>query len=244
MNLKKVAVVTGGGSGIGRATAMALGNAGAKVAVVDVVDAGEDVAGSIRSAGGEALFARCDVSQSNEVLTSYELVARDLGAPTILVNCAGILGLEVDALNVGEDELRRVFEVNFFGVFYWSRAVVPSMCRAGWGRVVTLSSVARHGAPRHAPYAVSKAAVSSFMRTLALETARSGVLANCVEPGRTLTGMVVPRFPVEHLENPPDAPIGRYAEPEEIAAVIVFLCSEASSYATGQTFAVSGGAFT
>jgi 3-oxoacyl-[acyl-carrier protein] reductase len=169
-------------------------------------------------------------------------VGAELGSLDILVNCAGVLGHEARIDEIAEDEVRRVMEVNVYGVFHWCRAALPYMRAAGWGRIVTISSHSRHESPNRVQYGMSKAAVTSFMRTLAMETVTSGILANCIEPGRTLTDMIIPRFSAEHLAAPPDAPIGRYAEPSEIAEMVAYLCSERNTYATGGMFNVSGGA--
>ena len=238
---RPVAVVTGGGSGIGRATALRLARDGGAVVVVDLLAVGSDVAAEIEASGCRSLFLRIDVSDREAVLQAADDVVERFGSVDVLVNCAGVHGPEASVVSVDEAELRRVLEINFFGAFHWCRAVVPAMVDAGWGRVVSVTSHSRHGQELRSAYAVSKAALSALTRSLAIEAARSGVLANSIDPGRTLTQMVIPRFSDEHLSDPPDSPIGRYAAPEEIAEVIAFMCSEQCSFAAGATFNVSGG---
>jgi 3-oxoacyl-[acyl-carrier protein] reductase len=238
----RVAIVTGGARGIGRAVGLRLAEDGVRVVLADVVPGGDAVAAAITDAGGQAHAVELDVTDAAAVDDRVARVAGELGPPLVLVNCAGVLGPEAALDDVDVDEMRRVLEVNFFGVLHCCRAVVPHMRAAGWGRVVTISSHSRHGCEERAPYAASKAAVTSLMRTLAMENVRTGILANCIEPGRTLTDMIVPRFTAEHLADPPDAPIGRYADPAEIAEAVAWLCSERNTYATGAMFNVSGGA--
>jgi 3-oxoacyl-[acyl-carrier protein] reductase len=239
---RPVAVVTGGAAGIGRATALRLAEDCGAVAVVDVAAAGPAVAAEVEAAGCPSRFYEVDVADGDAVATVAADIVLAFGDVGVLVNCAGVHGPEATVVTVDEADLRRVLEINFFGAFHWCRAVVPAMVEQGWGRIVSVTSHSRHGQELRAPYATSKAALSALTRSLALEVARFGVLANSIDPGRTLTDMVVPRFSEDHLADPPDSPIGRYAAPEEIAEAIAFLCSERCSFAAGATFNVSGGA--
>jgi NAD(P)-dependent dehydrogenase (short-subunit alcohol dehydrogenase family) len=237
----RVALVTGGAAGIGRASALRLAADGVAVAVADVRPPAADLADELERLGAVASLVQCDVTDRRAVDAIVAETTDRLGPIDILVNCAGVLGHEAPVDELEEVEVRRVLEVNFYGVFHCCRAVLPQMRRAGWGRIVAISSHARHECPMRMQYGASKAAVTSLMRSLALETATTGVLVNSIEPGRTLTDMIVPRFSAEHLAAPPDAPIGRYAEPAEIAEMVAYLCSERNSYATGAMFNVSGG---
>jgi 3-oxoacyl-[acyl-carrier protein] reductase len=238
----RVALVTGGARGIGRAVGLRLAEEGARVVLADVVPDGDEAVAAIADAGGQAHAVELDVTGAAAVAACVARVTAELGPPRVLVNCAGVLGPEAAVDDLDLDAMRRVLEVNLFGVLHCCRAVIPHMRVAGWGRIVTISSHARHGCEQRASYAASKAAVTSLMRTLALENVRTGILANCIEPGRTLTDMIVPRFSPAHLADPPDAPIGRYAEPAEIAEAVAWLCSDRNTYATGAMFNVSGGA--
>jgi NAD(P)-dependent dehydrogenase (short-subunit alcohol dehydrogenase family) len=130
--------------------------------------------------------------------------------------------------------------INVYGVYLCHQAAIPHMLERGWGRCVTITSAARHGSPNQVPYSVSKGAVYSFIGSLGNAYARQGVFVNGVEPGRALTPMVVPRFSAEHLANP-GTPVGRYSDPEEVAEVVEFLCSERNTYTTGSVWSVKGG---
>jgi len=134
-----------------------------------------------------------------------------------------------------------VMKINVYGVYYFHRWAIPPMRERRWGRCVTISSGARLGGTHVVPYGVSKGAVWSLVRALGNAYPKEGVFVNGVEPGRALTDMVVPRFSQEFLANP-GTPIGRYADPEEVAEVIAFLCSERNTYTTGSIWSTKGGA--
>jgi NAD(P)-dependent dehydrogenase (short-subunit alcohol dehydrogenase family) len=238
---QRVAIVTGGGRGLGRATALRLARDGRDVVIADVGEFGAALVPEIESLGRRAQFLRTDVSDRPAVEALMTRTLETFGRLDILVNCAGVLGTEKPFLETTDEDWQRILGINLTGVFYCCRAALPAMLEGGWGRIVTISSGARRGAATLAPYGVSKGGVVALMRAIANAYARQGVLANCVEPGRALTDMVVPRFSKEFLAHPP-VPIGRYAEPEEIAEVVNFLCSEASTYATGAVWKVAGSA--
>lgn len=130
--------------------------------------------------------------------------------------------------------------INVYGVYYAHQAAIPQMLKRGWGCCVTITSGARHAATNQVPYGVSKGAVYSFIGALGNAYPQQGVFVNGVEPGRALTQMVIPRFSAEHLANP-GTPVGRYADPEEIAEVVEFLCSERNTYTTGSVWSAKGG---
>lgn len=238
----KVAIVTGGGRGIGLASALRLAREGRDIVIADVGDHGEAAAGQIAALGVRARFIRTDVADPGALQALVAETLATFGRVDILVNCAGVLGREEPFLELDDDEWHRVITINLHGVYHACRAVLPTMLAQGWGRIVTISSGARRGAALLAPYATSKGAVVSLMRSIANAYAAQGVLANCVEPGRALTDMVVPRFSAEFLAQPPGVPIGRYAAADEVGVVVSYLCSEENTYTVGAVWRVAGGA--
>jgi NAD(P)-dependent dehydrogenase (short-subunit alcohol dehydrogenase family) len=238
---RRTAIVTGGGSGIGRATARALAADGCAVVVADVQAAGADVAAEIAAAGREARFVETDVADAGSVAALVEATVEAFGVPTVLVAAAAILGSEEPTASVPATEFRRVLEINLTGVLHACQAVLPHMLEQGFGRIVAISSNARRGVPQRAAYATSKAALQGLIGSIAHEYARAGVLANCVDPGRALTPMIVPRYDAAYLADPPGVAIGRLAEPAEIAEVIAFLCSARNTYAVGALWEATGG---
>jgi NAD(P)-dependent dehydrogenase (short-subunit alcohol dehydrogenase family) len=236
----RVAIVTGGGRGIGLASALRLAQAGRDVVIADVGDHGEAAAEEVAALGRRARFIRTDMANPTAVRALMDETLRDFGRLDILVNCAGVLGREQPFLERDDAEWHRVIDINLHGVYHACRAALPPMLAQRWGRIVTISSGARRGAAHVAPYAVSKGAVVSLIRSIANTYAKDGVLANCVEPGRALTDMVVPRFTPEFLANPPGVAIGRYSSADEVAVVVNYLCSEENTYTVGAVWRVGG----
>ncbi len=236
----RVAIVTGGGRGIGLASALRLAGAGRDVVIADIGEFGQEAAEQVAALGRRARFIPTDVADQDSVRALVAETVRDFGRLDILVNCAGVLGREESFLERDDAEWHRVIDINLHGVYHTCRAVLPQMLAQGWGRIVTISSGARRGAPQLAPYAVSKGAVVSLMRSIANAYAKDGVLANCVEPGRALTDMVVPRFTPEFLANPPGVAIGRYSSADEVAVVVNYLSSEENTYTVGAVWRVGG----
>ena len=236
----RVAVVTGGGRGIGRATALRLAEQGRDVVIAEVGEFGESVVPEIEARGRRALFVPTDVSDKKSVEVLVDRTVAEFGRLDILVNCAGVFGKERPFAEQTDDDWERVMRVNFGGVLNCCRACLPPMLERGWGRIVTITSAARHGAPHAMPYGVSKAAVTSLMNALAATYARQGVLVNCVEPGRALTDMVVPRFSPEFLANPPGVALGRYSSADEVAVVVSYLTAEENTYTVGAIWRVAG----
>lgn len=237
---RRVAVVTGGASGIGAACALRLGEEGRDVVIADVSESGAEVAGQVEAMGQRALFVPTDVTVEAAVRAMVARTLEQFGRLDILVCCAGILGLEAPFHEQPFEQFDRVIRINVYGVYACHQAAIPPMLERGWGRCVTITSGARHGSPSQVPYSVSKGAVYSFIGSLGNAYARQGVFVNGVEPGRALTPMVVPRFSAEHLANP-GTPVGRYSDPEEVAEVAEFLCSERNTYTTGSVWSVKGG---
>lgn len=236
----RVAVVTGGACGIGRASAIRMAEEGRTIVIADLNDkeALKTVA-DIQTLGHQATYVRCDVADE-EAVNALMTDAHDrYGRLDILVCCAGILGLEAPFLDQSAAQFDKVMRINLYGVFHAHQAAIPHMLAGGWGRCVTVTSAARHAATNLVPYGVSKGAVYSLIGALGNAYPKRNVLVNGVEPGRALTEMVVPRFSKEFLDNP-GTPIGRYSDAEEVAEVIEFLSSERNTYTTGSVWSVKG----
>lgn len=239
---RRVAIVTGGGRGIGRASALRLAKAGRDVVIAEVGDFGASVVPEIEALGQRAIYVQTDVSQKASVKAMIAQTVETFGRLDILVNCAGILGVEKPFLEQTDEDWERVMGINFYGTLYCCQEALPHMLENQWGRIVTITSGARRGAAHVPPYGVSKGAVLSLMRAIANGYCRQGVLANCVEPGRALTDMVVPRFTPEFLANPPGVPMGRYSSADEVAVVVNYLCSDENTYTAGANWRVAGAA--
>ncbi|PJF47333.1 MAG: SDR family oxidoreductase [Chloroflexi bacterium] len=237
---RRLAIVTGGGRGIGAAAAIRLAEEGRDIVIADLdeAEAAETLA-AIEALGQRALFIKTDAADEVAVHAMVAQAVETFGRLDILICCAGIFGRETPFLEMTSDYFDRIMKVNVYGVFYCHQAAIPHMLRQRWGRCVTITSGARLGATHNVPYGVSKGAVWSLIMALGNAYPNQGVFVNGVEPGRVLTQMVVPRFSKEHLENP-GVPIGRYADAEEIAEVIAFLASERNTYTTGAVWSVKG----
>ena len=242
----RVALVTGAASGIGRAVAHALARADYAVVVADVDETGGlETVRQLEGDGATARFAACDVAREADVEAAVHTATEAFGRLDVLVNNAGIEGPVLPVHAVAPDDWRRVFEVNVHGTFYGVRHAFPLMSAAGGGAIVNVASVAGLNAfPMHAAYAASKHAVVGLTRTAALEGARAGVRVNAVCPGFTDTPMVAEGL--EQMGQTADQlrgriPARRFARPDEIAAAVVYLCSDAAAYVTGQTLVIDGG---
>ena len=237
---RRLAVITGGARGIGRACALRLAEEGRDVVVADMLaEAGQATVQAVAALGREAIFVETDVTDEAAVQALVDQAVAQFGRLDILVCCAGILGHEAPFLEQSSAQFERVMRINLFGVYYAHQAALPHMLARGWGRCVTITSAARHAATRLVPYGVSKGAVYSLIGALGNAYPRQNVFVNGVEPGRALTDMVVPRFSPEFLADPGN-PIGRYSDPEEVAEVVEFLCSERNTYTTGSVWSVKG----
>jgi 2-hydroxycyclohexanecarboxyl-CoA dehydrogenase len=245
----RVAVVSGGGRGIGRAIAQALGEQGRRVAVCDIrrPEADETV-GVITGAGGEAKAYEVDVTSSDSVAAGHLAIADEMGPVEIMVNCAGWDEFR-PFVDTEEPFWDRVIEINYKGVLRWCRAVLPPMLEARWGRIVNIASdAARVGSSLEAVYAGAKGGVVAFTKTIAREAARTGVTCNVVCPGPTDTNLLQ-----EAAASQGDRadkflgalsraiPMGRIGQPVEIASAVAYFCSEDAGFVTGQTLSVSGG---
>lgn len=239
----KVAVVTGGGQGLGRAMTLALVRAGARVAVADMnLDTAEGVAAEVAGAGGEALAVQVDVADEASVDSLRDRVLGRWERTDILVNNAGLYPRSL-VVEMSEEEWDRVLDVNIGGQFLCTRAFVPQMKRQGSGRIIcTASAIGYKGAAGHSHYAAAKGAVLGFVRGLARELAPHGITVNSIAPGTANTAMPRQHHTEESLrDRGARVPLGRIAEPEDIANTVVFLAGDAASYITGQSMLVTGG---
>ena len=227
----RVAMVTGGASGIGAATVALLREGGARTAVFDL--SGE---------GDADVVVRGDVTQSAELDAAVDRVVDELGRLDVLVCCAGVSGESLSTLEVSDDEWRRVFAVNSDGVFFANRAALRVMIPAGYGRVVNVASIAgKEGNPMAAAYSASKAAVIAMTKAIGKDVARTGVLVNSIAPAVIETPMLGDMTP-DHVEYMVERiPLGRMGRPEEVAKLACYLASEDLSFATGACFDLSGG---
>jgi NAD(P)-dependent dehydrogenase (short-subunit alcohol dehydrogenase family) len=236
----KAAMVTGAASGIGRATALALASAGARVVIGDLNQAGlEEVAKAIREAGGEAEAVRLDVSDGESVAAAISTARAAFGGLHIGVNCAGITLGGALLADVAEENFDRVISVNLKGVWRCLRAQIPAILESGGGSIVNVSStMGLVGSPMASTYIASKHAVIGLTKAAAIEYSSRGVRVNAVCPGGTDTAMISDQVKQALV---PLHPIGRISQPEEIAAAIVFLASPAASFVTGVALPVDGG---
>lgn len=239
------ALVTGSASGIGKATALLFAREGASVTVSDVVDEGEQVAEQIRSERGIASFVKADVSRADEVEHLVDSAVRLNGSVDVACNNAGIEGKPAEAARIDTDDWNRILAVNLTGVFQCMRLELGRMKQQGSGAIVNVSSVAGLvGFQGMAAYTASKHGVIGLTRTAALDYAETGIRINAVCPGVIETPMI-DRFTGGSDEARQGLlalePMGRLGKPEEVAEMILWLCSEDSSFVTGQALAVDGG---
>ena len=243
----KVALVTGAAAGIGRASAIALAAAGAAVCVSDINEAdGEDSARQIRDAGGKALFAKCDVTQPDEVAAMVEATLERFGQLDAAVNNAGIAGNFYQRLHEADDDMfDRVIDVNLRGVWHCMKAELAHMLPRQSGAIVNIASVAGLiGAPKAAAYTASKHAVIGLTKSAAVDYAKSGIRINAICPAYTDTAMVqsaIAGNPIMASIMERAIPMGRLGQAGEIAQAAVWLCSDASSFVTGHGLALDGG---
>ena len=247
MRLKdRVAIVTGAASGLGRGIAGALAAEGARVAILDVDEAGAtETAEGIRGAGGEALALRTDVTVRGEVEAAVADVVRRFGGVHVLVNNAG-WDRPMPFLDTDEAFWDKILAVNLKAHFHLAQVVLPHLIRGGGGKVVAIASDAgRVGSSGEAIYSAAKGGVIAFTKTLAREMARHRINVNCVCPGPSET----PLFETEFTAGRPALaealkkaiPWGRLGRPADVAGAVVFLASEEADFITGQTLSVSGG---
>ncbi len=244
INLKnKTAIITGAaGNGLGRADAIALGKAGAQVAVLDVVCT-EQTLTELGALGIEAKGYQCDISDSKQVNACVEQIIKDLGGVHIVVNNASILTTVGMFADIPEDLFNRDLAVNLAGSANVTRAVWPTLIKQGFGRVIFMSSIAgTRGGAGQASYAATKAGVIGLAKTLAIEGARYGITSNAIAPGIMQTDSAMKFIRDDMLERMKKSiPMRRFGKPEDIANLVTFLASDQAEYITGQVFEVDGG---
>ena len=244
----KVAVITGAGAGIGRATALLFAREGAAVVVADLdPEAGAETVAQIGREGGEATFVRVDVADSGDIERMVRVSVETFGRVDVLFNNAGV-NFPATVVEVGEEAWQRSLDVNLKGVMLGCRHAIPEMLKTGGGSIVNSASMlGLVASPRQAPYAAAKGAVVMLTRQVAIDYARRNIRVNCLCPSEVNTEMNR-RF----IEQSPDPeaelrrvlsriPMDRMAEPEEIAAAALFLAGDDSSYITGVALPVDGG---
>jgi NAD(P)-dependent dehydrogenase (short-subunit alcohol dehydrogenase family) len=242
----KVALVTGGGSGIGRAAALLLAREGARVAVVDVADeGGEGTCQLIADAGGEASYVPADVGRAASVQAMVEAVVARFGRLDCAFNNAGVAGPFAPIVDFDEAVWDRLFTTNLKGVWLCMKYEIPVMRERGGGTIVNTSSqTAICAIPEYGPYGASKAGIVQLTRVAALEYASVGVRVNTILPGMTRTPPIERRFaakPGEEQARSAEYPLGRIGNPEEIAEAAAWLLSDQSTFVTGHALVVDGG---
>ncbi len=242
-----VAIVTGGGSGIGRAVSERLAADGMTVAVFDRdAEAAETAAGKISAGGGTALGVTVDVTDRAQIEVGVAQVRERFGPPTVLINDAGVHAVD-PFLSITPEKWHRLLDVNLTGTFNCCQAVVPSMIEEGWGRIVNISSSSAHSGQQYMThYVAAKAGVIGFTKSLALEFGPKGITVNTIPPGFIDTPMLRKQESkgllgegVEHHEKL--TPVRRIGRPEDVAALCSFLVRDEAGYITGQVLGVNGG---
>ncbi len=250
----RVAIVTGGGSGIGRGIALRFAQEGARVAILDIAQERlEETSALLAEAGAPLLAVRADVSVTDDVERAFAAVLERFGRIDILVNNAGIGNPPVPIVDMDDVGWDRTIAVNLRSVFLCSRAAARQMIRQGTGgRIISVASQAgKTGYPRLAPYCASKAGIILFTQAFAKEVAPHGILVNCVCPGtidtpllragvEQVTGGAIP-FEQAIATLLPTIPLGRVGYPEDVAKLVTFLASDEADYMTGQAINITGG---
>lgn len=244
----KVALITGGASGIGRATAILFAQEGAVVAIVDInTELGQSAVKEVEAAGGKAIFIASDVTRAEDCQHAVEAAVAAFGGLDILFNNAGIIR-RADVLGTTETEWDRVMDVNVKSIFLMSKYAIPHMEKRGGGSIINTSSGwGLKGGGNAVSYCASKGAVTNMTRAMAIDHGRQNIRVNAVCPGDTDTPMLrneakqLGQAEKEFMAEAASRPLNRYAQPLEIATTVLFLASEAASYVTGAALVVDGG---
>ena len=246
----KVVIVTGAGMGIGQASALAFGREGGQVVVADIsAPHGEETAGQIRAAGGQALFVPCDVSRAEDVRRLVAETVAAFGGIDVLHSNAGVVRYDKIG-DTTEEDWDWMMQINLKGVFLTCKHTIPEMRKRGGGAIVITASTLAFGAQElKGAYCASKAGAVSLAKSVAIEYARENIRCNCVAPAGVLTPMMEAAVHLFAPDNPEEAieasgkahPLGRNARPEEIANVVLFLASDEASFCTGACYLVDGG---
>lgn len=239
----KVAIITGAGSGIGRATALLFAREGAKVVIADIDDVGgKETLKMIKDGGGEAIFVHADVSNAEDVKNMVKTAVDKYGGLHIIFNNAGIGGEMKDTANYPEEVFDKVIEVNLKGVWLGIKYAVPEILKSGGGSIInTASAGGLVGFPGVSAYCASKAGVVALTKVAALEYAKLNIRVNCIAPAvikTPLSDKLTPEMAEAQIQL---VPMGRMGKPEEVAKVALFLASDDSSFVTGHVLSVDGG---
>ena len=240
----KVALVTGGGRGIGRATSLLFARQGARVVIGDIDPAGVETAETIKRDGGDALFVRTDVREASDVKNLVAVAVKTYGGLHCAFNNAGVLPTGGLLADVEEAAFDQVIAVDLKGVFLSMKYEIQYMLGAGGGAIVNNASIAGMIAdPGISVYVAAKHGVIGLSKAAALEYASQGIRINALAPGLVETAMTKPWFDDPNIRSHflANTPIRRFAQPEEMAGMVLFLCSDLASFAVGQTFVIDGG---
>jgi NAD(P)-dependent dehydrogenase (short-subunit alcohol dehydrogenase family) len=239
----RVALVTGGASGIGFAVAKQLADLGAQIAIADInIEGAETAAAKLAASGAEVMTAQVDVRERDAVERMVDAIVKRFGKIDILVHSAGV-GIERAFLDTSAEEWRRVIDIDLSGTFYCAQAVARRMADNGYGRIITLSSTAGlRGGTGRAAYGAAKGGVLALTKVMAVELAEYGITANALAPGAIETELVARMHSAEtRRAYRAGIPMDRYGSPDEVAFTAVFLASEQAGYVTGHILGVDGG---
>jgi len=239
----KTAIVTGAGTGLGRAMALAMADAGCDIyGAARRIEPLEETKRLVEAKGRRMEIRSTDVTVTAEVNDMVNDAIAQFGRVDILINNAGIIGRDVPVKDLSEADWDRVLDINLKGTFLCSRAVLPTMLAQKKGAIVSTASISgKEGNPNMAPYSVSKAGIICFTKALAKEVIHDGIRVNCVAPALIETPLIANVEPEQRAYMTSKIPMGRLGHPDEVAAVIQFLASDESSFVTGQCYDVSGG---